>query len=527
MGKNAKRRREAKGKKAKRMYTTLEQHHRVKKRLVPPLNRLPAEMKFSRWVDERLPEMLWACLVHAILPRGEALAVFRQVALIAREFVDAPASVHELLPTHSNLATRHPQLIPQIVQLIVQKPLGYAALRPLIALESLPGREDWQKATGLEPDPGELNVLAEAIPDFLDHQSEQSTDVRWLLMLFSWLTKKVVLPTTMEERIKEVWDFPNRGDLRKVRPFIRSGEQMLWIPPGDTDPLFPWSAQFWTECHERTHCIIVGPEPMNKSEPPSSEIGPVVVEALNGLSKHWINTSKTTAVDTVHEGMFAFVLYALTCLLEMLGRNRSRVAGRLLLRTITECRITLAFLRHKNDPALWAKFRRYGVGQAKLILLKLKEAERPPHSISIETLERLANEDVWQEFVDIDLGSWAGVDLRKMAEESGTKDVYDAHYGWNSGFAHGHWAALRDVTLTTCLNPLHRVHRVPTGTDRDLGDVVPDAIEIVEAMIDDLLRAYPGAEISLRKQVTIEATADQTVSPETAKVTGSDSESGT
>src|SRR5690606_28206848 len=102
-------------------------------------------------------------------------------------------------------------------------------------------------------------------------------------------------------------------------------------------------------------------------------------------------------------------------------------------------------------------------------------------------------------FVDIDLGNWAGADLRKMAEESGTKDVYDAHYGWNSGFAHGHWAAMRDVTLAWCLNPLHRGHRIPLSGPRDLGDVVPDAIELVEDMLQGLLRTYPGADISLHK----------------------------
>ena len=424
--------------------------------------------------------------------------MFRGVALIARDFVDSPSHLNELLPTHSNLAARHPHLIPRIVEIITQHPLGYAALRPLLAIESLPGRELWQAAIGIEPDPQELDALADAMPEYLDHQSEHSTDVRWLLILFALLTKKFILPETMAERVKDVCYFPNRGDLRKVRPFIRSTEQIVWMPSGDQDPPFPWSAQFWQECHTRTACILIKAEPMDKPEPPSSEVGPVVARALDALSEHWLKTSSTTAVDAVHEGTFTFVLYALTCLLEMLGHNRRGIAGRLLLRTLAECRITLAYLQHKNDPELWAKFRKYGTGQAKLILLKLKESARPPHSISIETLERLANEDVWQEFVDIDLGNWAGIDLRKMAEESGTKDVYDAHYGWNSGFAHGHWAAMRDVTLTTCLNPLHRVHRIPAADERGLGDVVPDALEIVEAMIAALLRVYPGASISVQ-----------------------------
>ncbi len=507
------------------MHTTLGEHHRVKKTLVPPLNRLPGERKFSRWLDERVPEMLWACLVRAVLSRDEALEAFRGVALIAREFTGSSAVLSEIIPTQSNLAARHAELIPRIVQIVGKYPLGYAALRPLIAIESLPGRELWIAALGMQPDPQELNALADAIPEFLDHQSEESTDVRWLLVLYGGLSHKMRYPESMSDRVDSIRLFPSHGDMRKVRPFIRSSEPMVWMPPGSGDPVFPWSLHFWQECHSRTPCLIVEPEAVKVPEPKAADIGPRVVQALNDVSTHWIDTSTSTAVDAVHEGTFTFVLYALTCLLEMVGVNRLGIAGRLLLRTLADCRITLAYLQHKNDPDLWAKFRKYGVGQAKLALLKLEESAKPPHSISMETLKRLANEDVWQEYADIDLGNWAGIDLRKMAEDSGTKDVYDAHYGWNSGFAHGHWSAMRDVTLTTCLNPLHRLHRVPAGGERGLGDVVPDAAEIVEAMIEGLLRAYPGASISLRKPVTapsagVPSPSEVTESPAAGSIPG-------
>jgi hypothetical protein len=128
--------------------------------------------------------MLWACLVRALLPRDEALKIFREIALIAKEFRESELQPHTLLPTHTNLAAHHPQLIARIVQIVVKRPLGYAALRPLLAMESLPGREHWLAAVGTEADPMELNTLADAIVEFYDHQSEGSTDVRWLLLLF-------------------------------------------------------------------------------------------------------------------------------------------------------------------------------------------------------------------------------------------------------------------------------------------------------------------------------------------------------
>ena len=99
------------------MHSTLNEHHRVKKTLVPPLNRMPGPLKFSRWVDERMPERLWAYLIRAVLSRDDALEVFRDVALIAREFIDSPVSLSETIPTHSNLAARYPELIPRIIKI--------------------------------------------------------------------------------------------------------------------------------------------------------------------------------------------------------------------------------------------------------------------------------------------------------------------------------------------------------------------------------------------------------------------------
>lgn len=499
MGKKSKKRRDAKAKGKRPFHTTLEQHQRQKNKLVPPMNLMPVPMSRLSWMNDRMPEILWACLVRAVLPRDEALQVFREVAVIGKEFKDTAANPETLLPNHTNLAAHHPQLIPRIVQVIAKRPLGYAALRPLLAVESLPGRDQWLAATGIEPDANELNALADAILEFFDHQSEHSTDVRWFLVIFMGLAGRLHFPSTMEERTRELLDFPNRGDMRSVRPSIRSTEPILWMLTNGSMPDFQWSAQFWKECHERTSCLYGDAEPGGAPQPPPEELKPLVIRAIALLTEHWFKTSKTTAVDAAHEGAFTFVLYALTCLLELVGANRLRIVGRVLLRTLAECRITLAFLQRRNDPELWARFRRYGTGQAKLAWLKISAAAKPPHSISLESLERLANEDLWQEFVDIDLGHWAGADLRKMAEESGTKDVYDAHYGWASGFAHGHWSAIRDTTLTVCMNPLHRAHRIPLPGKRTFGDVVPDAIELVEAMISALLDAYRGPTVSLRK----------------------------
>ena len=122
----------------------------------------------------------------------------------------------------------------------------------------------------------------------------------------------------------------------------------------------------------------------------------------------------------------------------------------------------------------------------------------PPHSIDVEVLKNLANEDLWQEFVPIELGHWEKSNLRKMSEEAAVKEsIYDPYYQWPSQFAHGYWGAVRDTIFANCANPLHRFHRVPRPAPRQLPPTVDEAIGIVNRLLELLDQAYPslGARI--------------------------------
>ena len=58
--------------------TGVADHTRSGKVLSPPL--LTPVSAFHSWLDERLPEILWAVLIVGQLPRDDALAVFRDAA---------------------------------------------------------------------------------------------------------------------------------------------------------------------------------------------------------------------------------------------------------------------------------------------------------------------------------------------------------------------------------------------------------------------------------------------------------------
>ena len=114
-----------------------------------------------------------------------------------------------------------------------------------------------------------------------------------------------------------------------------------------------------------------------------------------------------------------------------------------------------------------------------------------PNCTNLDEMNFLANEDKWVEFVPINLGHWDSANLRKMSESVGLKDIYDKFYNYTSGFMHGNWGAVRESVYQTCVNPLHRRHRIPTHDLPLMPSTTDDAREIMNSIFDCLEKAYP------------------------------------
>lgn len=474
--------------------TPLSGHRRIGKTLVPPMMRLPTPTLFSSWANDRLPEMLWAALVITVLRREDALRVFREVASIGVRYGAAGDKFKSLKLNLSSLATQPPELISEIVGITKRHHLGEVALRPLLLIHSLPARDVWRTEIKAEPVNDDWQTLAKAVLGTFDHQSQEATDVRWLRLMFKICLGAMLFPKELAERAEELRLYPHKGDMKAVRPFIRASEISLEMGPEGETPVASWPGDFWAECMNRTACVGADPPKDTRVSLDIKAFCESLMDARVAVMEHWGETLSTTGVDARHDTVFSFALYALSCVLEMASASNSYgISGRLFLRCLAECRITLAFLVGIDDTDFWKRFRSYGSGQAKLALLKMEEVSgRKAAFVERRTLEALANEDFFQEFVNIDLGHWCGKDLRRMAEDSGTKDDYDKFYGWASGFVHGQWGALRDSNLTHCINPLHRFHRVPLPTHRLMSDSLGDAVALLNSILETVEIVYPG-----------------------------------
>lgn len=429
--------------------------------------------------------MLWAATCVGNLERVEALQLLRDICARGAKVLSETKGAQL---GHNFLASLSYEEFEEIFYPLLDSSNAKEACAALGLLRSLPDHAHWRR---LIPEANDLQSLAVGIAACLDHQSQEATDVRWAKVYFMISSGRVQTPPEFIERVS---NYPNLGDMRQVRPSIRSFEMAIRnIESGTERPrgvLEPQPRKFWDEMMNETACIIP------KRTPPDSLPVDVTRESikstLNELCDHFMSNIKTTSIDPRADGAFGLAINMLTLAMELsVSPSNKFASGRIILRTIVENYITLKYLAKKDDDTIWMQYRNYGSGQTALAFLKNTFAEETPDSIDMERLEMLANEDAWLETKDIAVGNWAKLDLRKMAIDSEVKDVYDAYYDWTSGFVHGHWGAVRDSSFTVCMNPLHRLHRVP-APGNPMPTVLTDCCKLCNRSLDEIGQLFPS-----------------------------------
>lgn len=485
-------------------FSNIGQHQVLGKTLQPPLRQLP-NATLTSWQDDHLPSVLWAALLTQTLPRDEYLACFREIITHCAPWFDDSGPLRHRADTapspsvmnfdaildFDSLATIADDLFEEFIRIPLAHPLGRQALRPLLFLTTPPGIERWKRSLATEIATEDLALLAGAVARCLNHQSESSTDIRWFKVALPIIAGRMRFGQNLAERAREILDFPNRGDLRSVRPSIRAAEMSM-----RRQPIPAWIHAFWEELGRGTDCVDPTDLQSEVKLTPSRLNPRNVFGCRSDLIQRFFEVKSTERTDARLDGAFGLTLYALSILITVAAtRTQETMLGRLAIRTLVEARVTLAYLAKRDDPKVWSQWRIYGAGQVKLAFLKAQEATGDlPVFYDTEELQRLANEDIWQEYLDIDLGHWTKGNLRWMATECGEKDLYDRFYGWSSGFVHAQWGAVRDTDFVTCHNPLHRLHRIPRLISRRQESVEADAIELTNGMIDLLDGLYKGSQ---------------------------------
>ncbi len=466
--------------------TKLKNHKQDGKKLLPPFAQLG--ITNSPWINDRLPEMLWAAILIGNLPRERALTIFRRVvnAILENRNEETKGDIRL-----SAIAKMPEKEKISVLEAILAEEDSYECLSSLLLFEGLPGKESWVAALGRSASKSSADYLMRGVASTLWHQSREATDCRWVRLVSVIAAGKLLLPDSFADIARELVNYPNDGDMKKIRPFIRSAEISLNSTDDELKP-DAWPNKFWSECLANTPCFSLLREP--EVNPPVSKTTIQRVGEVNELLiKHWLKTRCESGIDAKHDTTFGMAFYSLNILRELLHiGNSTAILGRFGLRSMLDGFVTLSYLIHKNNPDLWRSHRVFGAGQAKLTSLKLEELKSEKCFADTETLNKIANEDVWEEFLAINVGHWENSSLRREAVESGTKAEYDKFYAWTSSFIHAHWGSIREAVFDTCGNPLHRLHRIPRKACKTLPDVVPDACELTDKILDLVSKAYPS-----------------------------------
>lgn len=473
-------------------HTPLDRHRRLGKKLTPPLATLP-KLKPSSWHDDWLPEMLWAALLLEGIGRERALGIFRSLAehILQLSVDDKPYDA-----TLTGISHLDQGMIDALLNQIAPSSEAREALRPMLLFQDMPARPRWRQVIGVEPTRDDWKLLASAVASAIYHQSQPATDCRWVRVLCMMAGGKLRLPS--EEMVREYVNYPNYGDMRKVRPAIRATE-MAFRGILTKEEERTWAKRFWDCSYQMTPCYPLDAERSSSRAPLKVTSIERIDEVRTALIEHAKASISSTAPDAKFDIVFGLSLYSLLIVRELMAIGISTsILGRTSLRVLVEGYITLSYLIRQSDDELWKKYRIYGAGQAKLSYLKLDAVPGDKPYVDLETLNELANEDMWEEFLPIDLGHWEQKNLRQMSIDSGTEAAYDAYYPWPSAFVHSHWGAIRDSAFSYCGNPLHRLHRIPREGPKALADVIPDACELVDLILELVHECYPSFTLRLR-----------------------------
>lgn len=469
-------------------HSRLSNHKFNKGVFVTPFNSIPnvKELEDEKsWTYGRMPEYLWIGLILKKFGRNDGFQKLSKIISllheIAPELYTARMSQILKLPDEKQREFYH-----YIVVIGAKEAL--APLTILLTASTAPlFAESFYCAAQSVQD--RCNTLIETMRDLMDHQSHESTDVRFVALYFNQLSGRVHL---LKEQIEVLSIYPltpHAEEIMKLaRPTVRCAEMMiLTFEEADSTYL----QKFWEYLSEMTQCSIysfVFPEEnRNVSE---------YMENLHTVFKYL--SELYVAANPIDEKMcvlLGLATYSYKRLKEVYCNNLfNSITGRTCVRVLVEDFIMMKYLS-KNEALhdnIWRDYQLYGMGLYKLILARYRELDHSDDShFDGRFIQELVNEFKDEEFINMDTRYFDNQNIRVKAESVGEKSLYGLYYDYDSSFEHGLWGAIRESALLKCNNPAHKYHCIPDIEDKNrLKSVLPDCIMVMNKTICFLDEVY-------------------------------------
>lgn len=444
-----------------------------------------------KWFLSTLPEVLWLGLILNSFERTKGLMIcidiLKFLENLSEEFV--PPYFSEILKLESHSKT--------MLFDYISSRAGEKVLKPLTLI--LPFTEaaelniTFNNTENLEISDAE--ILNQVVKQSFNHQSELSTDLRYLFLYSLNLKERFILSPELGYHLDELNMYPfishNDERMKLIRPFIRATE--IGVASHFNSSIdINYIERFWTCMNEFTDCNPLF-FPYENKENDSKEYK----EALLSVMKYITELNKTILMfDTRATVMSGIITFSWKRLIELIDYDlHHTISGRSIIRNLIENLIMIKYLllNEKNSPTIWEAYQEYGYGQYKLVSERFieKQIELPESHVPYNLLDVLCQERVRKEYLPMDTNYFNGKSIREKAIEVDCSDLYGLYYDYDSSFEHSLWGAIRESSLLLCDNPSHRYHVIPDIDGKQmLKSVLYDCKKVFYLLIEVFAEVY-------------------------------------
>lgn len=465
----------------------LEDHRKVGKILQPPLRQLPTEIATVAWLRDVLPDMLWLLSlcrisgVAGVAAATDVLAIINHV--VGRQsdessfhwVVDGRLTTIESVPVSAR---------DEIAAQLFESELSASAfpdsfLNAMALFPEMPGR--WLMPMPASIDRGAAEAfLSEVVTASLHGADEVPTMAKVIAGRARMATGQVEVPNTPKFAIFKLlprWPDGLEADQRKgLEALMRAGFMTGCLPLDQEGwvPVLEWARDFWQSNWDLFDCRVLKADDGAEAESPA-EVRSDLVKAWGELFERFASAADVdpNLYDPDRHEVLAGIAARALRLIRLLAGDPLLWSGEFggsLARAIVEALVVMRWLlkQERADSAIYRAFKDHGRGKLKLYKLHLeREIEKAgsdaPEAV-VRQLHQLQDEvesESAEELQQIDLSSrFSNTDLRAMARAVGMDREYNTMLAPASATTHGEWPSLARYSLTTCLHPLHRGHRL-------------------------------------------------------------------
>lgn len=475
----------------------LTEHKFKKGKFITPFNQHFQEvLKENSWFYGRMPEYIWLGLIIDNGKREDQLEKCIKIMNYLHDLVD-------------NKEINFPK-ISLIFNLPKEKQKDfYEFLKDLDVIELLKPVSlifstesdiflDYIKGYDL-PVRKRISTLNDVLHKLMDHQSDLSTDVRFLIIYKFILSGKLHFLNSMSTDFIKSYPLTSHDDpkMRIFRAQIRSTELAISSSVETDNSLkLTFIQKFWERLSLITDCEVFSVE-LNNEEHESVNLAKFKENVYDILLYYTKLLQETRPLDNKMLVLLGVFTYSYKRLIELVDHNLEQtISGRTITRSIIENYMMTKYLldeelKHEN---IWKEYQYYGIGQYKLVYKRFDE-NKPDITkthVPFNYIKALVSEFKDEEFIDMDTSYFGKGSARNKFKQVDEEDLWKYYYDYDSSFEHGLWGAIRESSILKCDSPGHHYHGVPDVDNlQKLKSVADDCIMVISRHLRILDKEYP------------------------------------